>query len=84
MKNLVRLVASAALSLMLVSGVGLTLTGCSAESLSGPGLEAHTNETGGGTGSGGSEHNTHDKTGGETGGGTSGGGSEHNTDDSPD
>lgn len=79
MKSLLRFVASAAMSLMLVTGVSLSLTGCSADTLSGPNFDSYA-ETGGGTSGGsGSEHN-YDKT--ESGGGTSGGsGSEHNYDD---
>ena len=80
MKSLLRMVASATLSLMLVTGIGMSLTGCSADSLSGPNLDSYATETGGGgTTGGGSEHNL-EKT--ETGGGgTTGGGSEHNLDD---
>lgn len=79
MKSILRLVASATLSLMLVTGIGVSLTGCSADSLSGPNIEAlASEETGGGTTGGGSEHNL-DKSE-ETGGGTTGGGSEHNLD----
>lgn len=78
MKSFIRMVASAALSLMLVALIGISFTGCSAETLSGPNIEAYAeNETGGGTSGAGSEHNI-DKN--ETGGGTSGAGSEHNID----
>ncbi len=81
MKSLVRLIASVAFSLMLVTGVSLSLTGCSADTLSGPEFEAYGTESGGGTGGGGSDHNNNDKAGGETGGGTGGGGSDHNNND---
>ena len=78
MNKILRLVASAALTLTLVSGVGLSLSGCSAETLSGPGVEAYGTETGASTSGGGSEHNNLAKTDGGTSGSTGGGGSEHN------
>jgi hypothetical protein len=78
MNSFLRMVASAALSLMLVAVVGISFTGCSAETLSGPNIESYAgNEAGGGTSGAGSEHNI-DKN--EAGGGTSGAGSEHNID----
>ena len=79
MKIFLRMAASAALSLTLLAGIGMTLTGCSAETLSGPNLDAYANTDtgGGGTSGGGSEHNLEKA---EIGGGTSGGGSEHNLD----
>ncbi len=88
MKALAQVFASACLSLALIVGVSFTFTGCSADSLSGPDIEAHARGGGetsgnGGTTGGGSDHNT-DKArfGGETsgGGGTTGTGSDHNTD----
>lgn len=86
MKTLARVFASACLSLALVVGVSLSLTGCSADTLSGPDIEAHATgggETGGGGGTTGtgSAHNTWEAAGGgETGGGggTTGTGSAHN------
>lgn len=88
MKTLAQVFVSACLSLALIVGVSFTFAGCSADSLSGPDIEAYAapgggdHDGGGGTTGGGSAHNT-DKAGGgdhDGGGGTTGGGSAHNTD----
>ena len=87
MKTLAQVFVSACLSLALIAGVSFTFAGCSADSLSGPDIEAYAaggGETsgGGGTSGTGSAHNPDKAGGGETsgGGGTSGTGSAHNTD----
>jgi len=88
MKTLAQVFVSACLSLALVVGVSFTLTGCSADTLSGPDVEAYgTSEGGHGGGGGttgtGSAHNTWEAAGGGGGGhggggGTTGTGSAHN------
>ncbi len=86
MKTLAQVFASACLSLALVIGVSFSLTGCSADSLSGPDIEARASgggdhDGGGGTTGSGSAHNTYKAGGGDHdgGGGTTGSGSAHNT-----
>jgi len=86
MKTLAQVFVSACLSLALVVGVSFTLTGCSADTLSGPDVEAYATgggDTGGGGGTTGtgSPHNTWEAPGGGDtggGGGTTGTGSPHN------
>lgn len=80
MKRLAQVFVSACLSLALMAGVGLTLTGCSADTLSGPDVSSYAEGGGTGTGGTGSDHNT-DKAHLDGGGtGTGGTGSDHNTD----
>ena len=80
MKTLAQVFVSACLSLALVVGVSFTLTGCSADTLSGPDVEAYATGGGGNTGGGGgttgtgSPHNTWEAAGGGGGGGNTGGG----------
>lgn len=73
MKNLLRFITSASLSLVLLGGASLALTGCSADTLAGPEVESYTQDSTSGAGAG---HNTGGQ---KTQDSTSGAGAGHNT-----